>query len=45
MLEKLSRMKQGAGDSVWIDPEGYKAAVAARKADFEAELKRQTEAE
>ena len=42
MLAKLSRMKQGAGESVWIDPAGYKAAVAARKADFEAELKRQT---
>lgn len=44
MLEKRSRMEKGEGDSVWIDPEGYKAAVADRKAAFEAELKRQADA-
>jgi metallo-beta-lactamase class B len=41
MLEKLDRAKAGGGESVWIDPEGYKAAVAERQAAFEAELKRQ----
>ena len=41
MLEKLDRAKAGAGESVWIDPEGYKAAVAERQQAFEAELKRQ----
>jgi metallo-beta-lactamase class B len=30
-----------AGDSVWIDPEGYKAAVAEREKAFEAELLKQ----
>jgi metallo-beta-lactamase class B len=41
MLEKLERAKAGAGESVWIDPEGYKAAVAERQQAFEAELTRQ----
>jgi metallo-beta-lactamase class B len=41
MLEKLDRAKAGAGESVWIDPQGYKAAVAERQQAFEAELKRQ----
>jgi metallo-beta-lactamase class B len=41
MLAKLDRIKAGANDSVWIDPEGYQAAVAERKQAFEAELKRQ----
>ena len=41
MLAKLERAKAGAGESVWIDPEGYKAAVAEREQAFEAELKRQ----
>jgi metallo-beta-lactamase class B len=41
MLEKLERAKAGAGESVWIDPEGYKAAVAERQSAFESELKRQ----
>ena len=31
MLAKLARAKAGAGESVWIDPEGYKAAVAERE--------------
>jgi metallo-beta-lactamase class B len=41
MLEKLEKAKAGAGESVWIDPEGYKAALAERQTAFEAELKRQ----
>jgi metallo-beta-lactamase class B len=41
MLAKLVRAKAGAGESVWIDPEGYKNAVAERQQAFEAELKRQ----
>jgi metallo-beta-lactamase class B len=41
MLAKLNRAKAGAGESVWIDPEGYQAAVAERQQAFEAELKRQ----
>jgi metallo-beta-lactamase class B len=41
MLAKLDRLKSGAGDNVWIDPEGYQAAVAEREQAFETELKRQ----
>jgi metallo-beta-lactamase class B len=41
MLAKLERAKAGAGESVWIDPEGYKAAVAERQQAFEAELNKQ----
>jgi metallo-beta-lactamase class B len=41
MLEKLQRMKTGAAENVWIDPPGYKAAVAEREQAFEQELKRQ----
>ena len=41
MLAKLERAKAGAGESVWIDPKGYQAAVAERERAFEAELKRQ----
>jgi metallo-beta-lactamase class B len=44
MLAKLARAKAGAGRSVWIDPQGYQTAVAAREQDFEAELKRQQSA-
>jgi metallo-beta-lactamase class B len=40
MLAKLARMPQ-QGDSVWIDPDGYKRAVAERKTAFEAELHNQ----
>jgi metallo-beta-lactamase class B len=40
MLAKLARMPQ-EGDRVWIDPAGYRAAVAERKAAFEAELHKQ----
>jgi metallo-beta-lactamase class B len=41
MLAKLDRLKSGAGEAVWIDPEGYKAAVAEREQAFLTELKRQ----
>jgi metallo-beta-lactamase class B len=41
MLAKLDRSKSGAGESVWIDPNGYHAAVAERKQAFKTELKRQ----
>ena len=40
MLGKLARMpKEGA--EVWVDPQGYHAAVTERKAAFEKELKKQ----
>jgi metallo-beta-lactamase class B len=41
MLAKLDRMRSGVGESAWIDPAGYQAAVAERQSAFEAELKRQ----
>jgi metallo-beta-lactamase class B len=41
MLAKLERLKTGAKDNVWIDPQGYQAAVAEREGAFETELKRQ----
>ena len=44
MLAKLVRAKAGAGESVWIDPAGYKAAVAEREQAFEAELAKQRSA-
>jgi metallo-beta-lactamase class B len=44
MLAKLARAKAGAGQSVWIDPQGYQTAVAAKEKEFEAELKRQQSA-
>jgi metallo-beta-lactamase class B len=37
MLDKLNRMPQ-QHEAVWIDPQGYRAAVAERKAAFEREL-------
>lgn len=40
MLEKLTKVPQ-LGESVWIDPEGYKAAVAEREQAFQAELLKQ----
>ena len=40
MLGKLERAKAGAQD-VWVDPAGYRAAVAEREAAFEAALQRQ----
>jgi metallo-beta-lactamase class B len=44
MLDKLARAKAGAGDVAWIDPGGYRAAVARHEAAFEAALKRQQSA-
>jgi metallo-beta-lactamase class B len=40
MLEKLKRMP-AEGSAVWVDPDGYKAAVAERQQAFEAELAKQ----
>jgi metallo-beta-lactamase class B len=40
MLQKLDRMKAD-GESVWIDPDGYKAAVTEKDLAFKEELKRQ----
>jgi metallo-beta-lactamase class B len=41
MLAKLDRIKAGETYKVWIDPQGYQAAVAERERAFETELKRQ----
>jgi len=41
MLAKLERIKAGETYKVWIDPQGYQAAVAEREHAFETELKRQ----
>jgi metallo-beta-lactamase class B len=41
MAAKVARAQAGAGESAWIDREGYRAAVAERQQAFEAELKRQ----
>ena len=41
MLGKLERIKAGAKQNVWVDPQGYQAAVAEREHAFETELKRQ----
>jgi metallo-beta-lactamase class B len=41
MLSKLDRIRAGAKENVWVDPEGYEAAVAEREEAFEQELKRQ----
>jgi metallo-beta-lactamase class B len=40
LLNKVARMKT-EGPSVFIDPEGYKRAIAQSRADFEADLGRQ----
>jgi len=41
MLAKLDALRAGETANVWIDPAGYQAAVAERKAAFEAEYSRQ----
>jgi metallo-beta-lactamase class B len=41
MLAKLKKLQTGTTQNVWIDPQGYQAAVAEREAAFEAELMRQ----
>ncbi len=40
MLDKLERAGK-TGESVWIDPQGYKASVAEREQAFETELHKQ----
>jgi metallo-beta-lactamase class B len=40
MLAKLERAKAGEQD-VWVDPDGYRAAIAEREHAFETELQRQ----
>jgi metallo-beta-lactamase class B len=44
MLAKLKKLQPGTSANVWVDPQGYQAAVAERKAAFEAELMRQKHA-
>jgi metallo-beta-lactamase class B len=41
MLQKLDRLHAGSTDNVWIDPQGYRAALAEREGAFDAELARQ----
>jgi metallo-beta-lactamase class B len=41
MLAKFDRIKAGETYKVWIDPQGYQAAVAERERAFETELKHQ----
>jgi len=41
MLAKLARAKAGAGESVWVDPEGYRGAVADREQAFREVLAKQ----
>ena len=41
MLRKLERVKDGAKQNVWVDPQGYQAALSEREQAFETELKRQ----
>jgi metallo-beta-lactamase class B len=41
MLAKLDRANAGAGQKVWIDPEGYRTALAERQQAFEVELQHQ----
>jgi len=41
MPAKLERANAGAGQRVWIDPEGYRKAVLEKEREFEAELRRQ----
>ena len=43
MLGKLARLPR-EGSAAWIDPEGYRAAVAEHEAAFEEELRRQERA-
>jgi metallo-beta-lactamase class B len=41
MLAKLDKLKSGATQDVWIDPQGYQAKIAERQRAFESELKKQ----
>lgn len=40
MIDKLTKVPQ-KGEAVWVDPQGYKAAVAEREKAFETELQKQ----
>ena len=41
MLEKLNRAKSGEGETAFLDPAGYRAAVEEREQAFQSELLRQ----
>jgi metallo-beta-lactamase class B len=41
MLAKLDQLKAAPGTDVWIDPQGYRKAVAAKEQAFRDELKKQ----
>jgi metallo-beta-lactamase class B len=41
LLKKLDQQKAAPGSEVWIDPQGYQAALAAREQDFRDELRKQ----
>ena len=43
MMTKLQKANAGAGEQAWIDPKGYKEAVAEREHAFQVELRRQQE--
>ena len=44
MLGKLARAAPGqAGESVWIDPQGYQTTLAEREQAFETELRKQSQ--
>jgi metallo-beta-lactamase class B len=44
MLAKLDRIRAGDHSDVWVDPQGYQAAVAEREHAFETELSKQQSA-
>lgn len=44
MLAKLARSQAGAGESAWIDPEGYRKAVEEHEATFRDELQKEQQA-
>jgi metallo-beta-lactamase class B len=44
MLGKLDQLKAAPGTDVWVDPQGYQAAVAEKEQAFRDELKKQQEA-
>jgi metallo-beta-lactamase class B len=41
MLKKLELEKSAPGGNVWIDPQGYQSALAAREKDFRDQLQKQ----
>jgi metallo-beta-lactamase class B len=44
MLAKLDRAKAGAGESAWVDPQGYRSTVAHFEDEFHKALQKQKEA-